>query len=340
MLYTPLTSLLGGLMLSASTSSLLASQGRVLGISGIAHSVVAATLSTTPSTPKQKSSRWKVATFLGLLAGGAVLRLWEGRLSALVGASVFDGAVEVGMRRVLLAGLAVGLGTKASPGVAEAGSLKLWAFMFRCTFADTSTTRSQLGSGCTSGHMLCGMARFSRRSIIATFSFFSAALLTAQVSPAILPAAVIITLPSLSFATLAFLQLPFVAYTLAPYLLPPSSAEVVTSFFIGLHFSFGLALAGMLAPSKVISFFYLPLPFLPLASRPWDPSLLLVAVGGLLPNMLAWKSIQSWSSPIWRDTWEIPTRKDVNWRMVGGSALFGVGWGESSQLILPCAELR
>jgi len=37
---------------------------------------------------------------------------------------------------------------------------------------------TRLGSGCTSGHGLCGMARFSRRSMVATATFFGVAMLT------------------------------------------------------------------------------------------------------------------------------------------------------------------
>lgn len=183
--------------------------------------------------------------------------------------------------------------------------------------------------------MLCGLARFSYRSFVATLTFFSVALLTAQLFPAALPlaATTFSTIPTLSLSTLSLLQLPFLAYTLAPLLLSsPPTAELLTSFFIGMHFAFGLALAGMTAPSKVLSFFYLPLSFLPLAGqRAWDPSLAMVAVGGLLPNVLAWRSIRGWNKPAWKESWDLPTRKDVDWKLVAGSAMFGVGWGESQQ---------
>ncbi|ORY88468.1 hypothetical protein BCR35DRAFT_337414 [Leucosporidium creatinivorum] len=307
--FTPLPSLIGGLMLSASTSSLLAGQGRVLGVSGIAHSVLASLIARTAPEDREKklltgapAPRWKAAAFGGMLAGGVLLRLLEGRLGAFVGGSVFDGpVVGLGMGRVLLAGLFVGLGTK-------------------------------LGSGCTSGHMLCGLSRFSPRSLIATLTFFSVALVTAQLLPASLPppTTTMSTTPTLSLPTLALLQLPFLIYTLTPFLLPPAPAELLTSFFTSLHFTFGLALAGMTSPSKVLSFFYLPLPFLPLAGdggRSWDPSLAMVALGGLLPNVLAWRRIKGWSRPMWRENWELPNRRDVDWKLVTGSAMFGVGWG-------------
>jgi uncharacterized protein len=41
---------------------------------------------------------------------------------------------------------------------------------------------TRLGSGCTSGHGLCGMARLSRRSVVATATFFGVAMLTVFLS--------------------------------------------------------------------------------------------------------------------------------------------------------------
>ena len=180
--------------------------------------------------------------------------------------------------------------------------------------------------------MLCGLARFSKRSFVATCTFFAVALLTAQLFPAALPLSIAAaSSPVLSLSTIALLQLPFLGYTLAPRVIHSSkSAELLSSFLLGVHFAFGLALAGMTAPSKVLSFFYLPLSFLPQAQagRAWDPSLLMVALGGLVPNMVAWSQVKSWKKPLHKKEWELPTRRDVDWKLVGGSAMFGVGWGE------------
>ena len=41
---------------------------------------------------------------------------------------------------------------------------------------------TRLGSGCTSGHGLCGVARLSRRSMVATATFFGVAMLTVFLS--------------------------------------------------------------------------------------------------------------------------------------------------------------
>ena len=177
--------------------------------------------------------------------------------------------------------------------------------------------------------MLCGLGRLSYRSLVATLSFFTVALLIAQSFPSPLPPLSTPSSPSLDLPTILLLQLPFALYVTLPHFLPRRLAKPLTTFLIGVHFSLGLALAGMTKPSKVLAFFYLPLPFLPMAAqRAWDPSLAMVAIGGLLPNILAWSVVKDWSRPVFADSWAMPTRCDIDWRLVCGSALFGLGWGE------------
>mgnify|MGYP001575218717 CR=1 FL=1 len=182
--------------------------------------------------------------------------------------------------------------------------------------------------------MLGGFARLARRSVVATCTFFLVAMGVAQV----FPAALAVSPPSLdatiSLATILILQLPALIYTAVPFLLPASLSTPIAAFFIGTHFSCGLSLAGMTRPSKVLGFFYVPLSFLPLyGKRDWDPSLSLVAIGGLFPSMLVWRLMRRRATPLWNTHWELPTKTAVDWRLVGGSALFGVGWGERSPLL-------
>lgn len=175
------------------------------------------------------------------------------------------------------------------------------------------------------------MSRFSYRSFVATLSFFSTALITSQLFPAVLPVATVPLMAASSsgmdsLTTFLLLQIPFILYTALPTLLPRSIASVVSSFCIGVHFAFGLALAGMTKPSKVLGFFYLP--FLPINN--WDPSLAMVALGGLLPNIFVQQSIQAWSKPLYKERFDLPSKKDVDFKLCLGSAVFGIGWGESS----------
>jgi uncharacterized protein len=77
----------------------------------------------------------------------------------------------------------------------------------------------------------------------------------------------------------------------------------------------------MLQASKIQNF--LALPF----SSSFDPSLALVAVGGLLPNLITWITyIRNAEKPVYSDKFDIPKKK-VDRKLILGSILFGIGWG-------------
>lgn len=88
----------------------------------------------------------------------------------------------------------------------------------------------------------------------------------------------------------------------------------------GLLFGIGLAVAGMTQPAKIIGFFDL--------AGSWDPSLGFVMGGAVLIYAPIYRTVMNrWSHPIWAGSFSLPTRKDIDWRLLSGSALFGVGWG-------------
>ena len=78
----------------------------------------------------------------------------------------------------------------------------------------------------------------------------------------------------------------------------------------------------MTLPSKVIGFFDF--------SRgldSWDPSLAFVMGGGMLVYFPAFRMIRKQNAPRFTELFRIPTRSDITPRLVGGAALFGLGWG-------------
>jgi len=92
------------------------------------------------------------------------------------------------------------------------------------------------------------------------------------------------------------------------------------AFFGGLLFGVGLAVSGMTQPAKIVGFFDF--------GGSWDPSLGLVMAGALLVYAPIYRAVVGkWHRPIWAASFSLPTRKDIDWRLVSGSALFGVGWG-------------
>ena len=93
----------------------------------------------------------------------------------------------------------------------------------------------------------------------------------------------------------------------------------LTAFITGLLFGLGLLLAGMANPSKVLAFLDL--------TGAWDPSLGLVMVGAIAVAVgpLAWAHRQS--SSLLGKPMQLPIKRELDKRLIGGSLLFGIGWG-------------
>ena len=87
----------------------------------------------------------------------------------------------------------------------------------------------------------------------------------------------------------------------------------------GVLFALGLGVSGMTQPEKVSS-------FLNIAGN-WDPSLVLVMLGASTTYFVAHTTIFGHSMPILFSRFLRLSREDLGLSLVGGSALFGVGWG-------------
>ncbi|MFN4354387.1 YeeE/YedE family protein [Parvibaculum sp.] len=126
--FTPVSGLIGGLLIGASAALFLLLNGRIAGISGILGGAL-----------EQGSAEgaWRYAFLAGLVAAPAA---W----TAFVPVTV---EIEASTPLLIAAGLLVGFGTR-------------------------------LGSGCTSGHGVCGISRLSMRSIVATATFMAFGFLT------------------------------------------------------------------------------------------------------------------------------------------------------------------
>ncbi len=93
----------------------------------------------------------------------------------------------------------------------------------------------------------------------------------------------------------------------------------LAAFGAGSLFAVGLAISGMTKPSKVIG-------FLDFAGA-WDASLAFVMVGAIAVHLVAHRLIRRRAAPLFDAGFHLPTRKDIDLRLVLGAALFGVGWG-------------
>ena len=95
--------------------------------------------------------------------------------------------------------------------------------------------------------------------------------------------------------------------------------SALAAFGAGLVFGIGLLLSGMSDPGKVKG-------FLDLAGA-WDPSLAFVMAGAILVGFFAFRFAGLRSSTFLGGAFELPTRRDIDVRLVAGSIVFGVGWG-------------
>ena len=128
--FTPISGLIGGLLIGLATTLMLVLNGRIAGISGIVGGLL---------TRKGSEVGWRAMFVAGLLLGAFVYMVATG--------GALPVRIEASLPIVVVAGLLVGFGTR-------------------------------LGSGCTSGHGVSGIARFSKRSIVATSVFMGTGIVT------------------------------------------------------------------------------------------------------------------------------------------------------------------
>lgn len=93
----------------------------------------------------------------------------------------------------------------------------------------------------------------------------------------------------------------------------------LSEFLVGLMFGLGLILAGMTDPGKVIG-------FLDLFGQ-WDPSLAFVMGGAILVGVFAFAFAKTRAQTFLGGAFHLPSRNDIDRRLVVGSLVFGAGWG-------------
>lgn len=96
---------------------------------------------------------------------------------------------------------------------------------------------------------------------------------------------------------------------------------VLAALLIGLMFGCGILISGMSNPAKVVNFFDV--------AGAWDPSLAFVMGGGLLVNLVGYRLAFRRKAPLLMPAFSLPELTRVDAALVGGSAVFGIGWGLS-----------
>jgi uncharacterized membrane protein YedE/YeeE len=97
--------------------------------------------------------------------------------------------------------------------------------------------------------------------------------------------------------------------------------RVAVNALAGLIFGLGLLISGMANPAKVQNFLDV--------TGAFDPSLIFVMLGAVVVTFLGYRLTFKRSRPVLAERFSLPTLKDVDARVLLGSALFGVGWGLS-----------
>ncbi len=147
--FTPATALAGGALIGLAAALFVLFNGRIAGISGVLGGLL---------RPKAGDVGWRLAFVMGLMAAPVLYQLlvllpasrWltESAYPRLVSLTLHQ--IDAGTLILIVAGLLVGVGTR-------------------------------YGAGCTSGHGVCGLSRFSARSLVATLTFMAAGFVTVYV---------------------------------------------------------------------------------------------------------------------------------------------------------------
>lgn len=91
------------------------------------------------------------------------------------------------------------------------------------------------------------------------------------------------------------------------------------SLLAGLVFGFGLLISGLANPEKVLGFLDI--------TRLWDPSLAFVMGGAISMGFFAFRMANSRARPVCVPEIHLPDSRKIDRRLIGGSVLFGIGWG-------------
>jgi uncharacterized membrane protein YedE/YeeE len=101
--------------------------------------------------------------------------------------------------------------------------------------------------------------------------------------------------------------------------MPQTLARTLVAFGVGVIFAVGLAISGMTLPEKVVDFLDV--------TGDWDPSLALVMIGAIGVHAVGYRLVRRRPSPLLNNHFSVPNLKQIDARLLGGSALFGLGWG-------------
>lgn len=298
----------GGSLIAAAACALLLGNGDILGASGILSSVFA----TPQQTAKDPKQFWKLVLTSSFLFTSTYLLgsdyIYDHR-------TVNDSSVpRPSTIGYILSGLLVGFGTR-------------------------------LGNGCTSGHGVCGLGRRSQRSLAGVLAFMASAVATVTLtSPESSLSDYTAVLRSetstgdVDSALGARFTTAIMFLTLFHYRLNHKkfSPEDRSKFFVGgiagALFSAGLAISQMVLGSKLYGFLNVG----SMSTGGWDPTLATVLGAAVPISMLSYEVVHGFSmfnksktltKPIAASKFSVPVSTTIDYKLIVGTAIFGIGWG-------------
>jgi len=282
-----LNSLLGGVIMALATSAHLYLEGRITGISGMLFKSI-----------KMIEFNYTYSFMAGMLFVTSYVKSFSDltkKQSRAFFETPSDYVGDLSLLGFAIAGLLVGFGAK-------------------------------MGNGCTSGHGVCGIPRFSKRSIVAIclFMVFGSAVATIRYyHPFLQP----IIKVSFDFSFLSYILL-LVSIGGIGYLLYDSYKtgktdnvrDTIVAFAIGAAFSYGLIESGMLQRHVVIAFLTI--------GKVWNWQLAFVLGSAVGINIFTFKYILTkCSKPLFKSKFDLPSSTTVDNKLLVGASLFGIGWG-------------
>lgn len=95
--------------------------------------------------------------------------------------------------------------------------------------------------------------------------------------------------------------------------------QIISGLVAGALFGVGLAVSGMTDPNKVLAFLTL--------NQNWDPALVLVIASAVATAGVGFFLVNRRPAPLYDVRFHVPEKTAVDGRLLGGSVLFGLGWG-------------
>ncbi|MDX1702663.1 MAG: DUF6691 family protein [Altererythrobacter ishigakiensis] len=95
--------------------------------------------------------------------------------------------------------------------------------------------------------------------------------------------------------------------------------QLALSLLSGSLFGAGLAISGMMDPSRVRGFLDI--------TGSWDPTLAFVMGGATVVMAIAWLVQRRMQRPLTETEFALPGTQLIDRRLISGAVLFGVGWG-------------